>query len=169
MSTTAQIIGEVLGAGANAATGGVLGLLGSIGHGVVGYFQAKSQASHELSMGELNLRLIAANTDAAQRLNADQLRASVESTAGSAFVASQQAGMVMQGTHPVIAGLIQLYRPFLCTGLLATEFYFWPQADAELRKFIVISTVNLSSMAVAWWWGNRQFDKFVSCKPTHRK
>lgn len=162
--------GSVLGLAGNAASGGVLGLVGSLGSGVVSYFNAKAQQAHEIQMGELNLRLIQANSDAASKLSADQLKGTMEKTAGEAFIASQQAGAQLSGVTPTIGGIIQLYRPFLCTVLFLCTFYFYetlaPQ-DGALKAFIVTSVVNLTSMAISWWWGSRQMEKFISSKPSN--
>ena len=170
MSTLSTIVSDVIGAGANVATGGLAGvatgILGSITHGILSYFGQKAQATHEESMAELNLKLIAAQTASAQALNADQLKVLTLQGQDAAFVASQQSGAIMAGTSPVIAGIIQLFRPALTVYLLVMEYIHWDSYSVDLKQFIIISHVSLTGMAVAWWYGNRQLEKFIPSKPS---
>ena len=165
-----SIVTDILSNVASTATGGIAGiasgLFGSLTHGIVSIWSAKIQASHEQDMGELNLKLIAAQTSAAQALNADQLKVLTLQGQDAAFIASQQAGAIMPGSNPTIAAINQMYRPFLCTTLLVLEYSFWGSYTPELRQFIIISNVALTSMAVSWWWGNRQLEKFLPSKPS---
>ncbi len=140
----------------NAASGGILGLLGSGITGVISLFQAKGQYAHEQAMGELELRRIAAQSDAQSKLSADQLRVTIEQGADASFKASQVAASAVNNLPPMLAGLLALWRPILTAGLILYSLYVYPTATAEMRQYIVESYVTAGSAAVLWWFGSRQ-------------
>lgn len=157
---------NILDAVTNVASGGVLGLVGTIGSGVVSIFQAKNQYTHDEHMADLNLKLVAAQSDAASRLSADQLKTMSEQQAGQAFTASQVAGGQINNVNPVIAGILSLWRPLLTSALTALSVYLYQTTtDLEMKAFIIKVSVQSWSMALAWWWGSRQIEKFVASKP----
>jgi hypothetical protein len=150
----------------NAASGGLLGLLGSVSTGIVSLFQAKNQYAHDEAMGKLELDRIAAQSDAQAKLSAEQLKVTMEQGANSAFVASQVSGAAINNVPPIIAGILALWRPFLTAGLIVYSLYLYPSADAETQKFIADSYVTAGSAAVLWWFGSRQLQRMAPGKPT---
>ena len=149
----------------NAATGGVLGLVGSLGAGVVSLFQAKSQFAHDEAMGELNLKLIAAQSDAASRVSADALKTMTEQQAGQAFTASQMAcASVNAPPGPRIAGILSLWRPVLTASLMGMTVWYYQTASAEMRAWITQAMVTATFTAVSWWFGSRQMEKAFAGK-----
>ena len=150
----------------NAASGGLLGLLGSGITGVISLFQAKNQFAHDQAMGELELKRIAAQSDAQSKLSADQLKVIAEQGANASFQASQVGGNPSMSNVPsVIAGILALWRPLLTAVLIAYSLYVYPTSDAATQTFIVQSYVTAGSAAVLWWFGSRQLQRMAPGKP----
>jgi hypothetical protein len=149
----------------NAASGGLLGLVGSISTSVVSIFQQKNQQAHEVAMGELELKRISAQSDAQSKLSADQLKVTIEQGANNAFTASQVAGSSINNVPSSIAGILALWRPILTAALLAYSLYVYPTSDAATQTFIVQSYVTAGSAAVLWWFGSRQMQRLAPGKP----
>ena len=150
----------------NAASGGILGLLGSGITGVISLFQAKSQFAHDEAMADLELRRIAANSDAQAKLSADQLKVITEQGANTSFQASQVGGNPsLANVPPFIAGILALWRPFLTAALIAYSLYVYPTSDQATQTFIVQSYVTAGSAAVLWWFGSRQLQRMAPGKP----
>ena len=149
----------------NLASGGLLGLVGSLLTGIVSIFQARSQFQHDEQMAEINLKLIAANSVAAAQVSADQLRNTVEQMAGQAFTASQVAGTAAANTPPFIAGLLSLWRPALTAGLIGFAVYVYPTASEDMKAYIVRTYIEVGGAAVLWWFGSRQMEKAFPSKP----
>jgi hypothetical protein len=149
----------------NAASGGVLGLLGSAITGGISLFQAKNQFKHDEAMGDLELKRIAAQSDAQSKLSADQLKVVMEQGANTAFTASQVGGNPsMSNVPPVIAGILALWRPLLTAVLIAYSLYVYPTSEPATQTFIVQSYVTSGSAAVLWWFGSRQLQRMAPGK-----
>lgn len=149
----------------NAASGGILGFLGSISTGIVSIFQQKSQYAHEQAMGELELKRISAQSDAQSKLSADQLKAAMEQGANEAFKVSQISGNTFNTLPPPIAGALALWRPALTAALIVYSLYVYPACDAATKTFIVQSYVTAGSAAVLWWFGSRQMQRLAPGRP----
>ena len=149
----------------NAATGGVLGILGTIGGGVISIFQARNQFKHDEAMADLNLRMIAAQSDAASKLSADQLKTMTEQQAGQAFVSSQMGAAPAANTPAVILGILSLWRPLLTALLIGLTVWYYPDASADMKSFIIQAMVTCCVTAVTWWFGSRQIEKYLASKP----
>jgi hypothetical protein len=149
---------NVFEAAINAGSGGLLGLLGSVGNGVISLFQAKNQFRHDEAMADANLKLVQLQGDIASKVAENQFKTMLEQQAGEAFTASQTGAN--NPTVPWIDGAIKLWRPVLTSFLIGLTCYFYTEATPELRDFITRAVVSLTGMAVAWWWGNRQLEKF---------
>lgn len=147
-------IGSVIG---NAATGGVLGGLFSLGNAAVDFVNRREEAkekvaelsvtnAHELEMTKLN----AANTLDASVVQGkiDEMKASFDAMKSSI---EDQSGLDQKVTGPVL-DIIALFRPGLTIILvLGTMSYGYFHLQSEFNTF-----VELTAMAVAWWFGDRQ-------------
>ena len=149
----------------NAASGGVLGLLGSLFSGVVSIFQQKGQFSHDEAMAQINLQAIAAQSAAAKELSAEQLKITQETQAGQAFTASQAGANINASTPPFIAGITALWRPTLTAGLILFAIYMFPKSSADVQAIIVSTYIQAGAAATLWWFGSRQMEKFMPAKP----
>ncbi len=148
----------------NAASGGILGCLGSLGTGIVSIFQQKAQFAHDEAMGALELQRLAAQSDAQARLSADQLKVTVEQGANAAFVASQAAANI-NNVPAAVAGLLALWRPGLTAGLVAYSLWMFPRVGADMQQHITEAYVMAGTTSIAWWFGSRQMEKFAPGKP----
>ncbi len=148
----------------NAASGGILGCLGSIGTGIVSIFQQKAQFSHDEAMGALELQRIAAQSDAQAKLSADQLKVTIEQGANQAFVASQSAANI-NNLPPFAAGVLALWRPTLTAALIGYSFWMFPRVSTDMQQHITEAYVMAGTTSIAWWFGSRQMEKFSPGKP----
>ena len=160
-----DVTSTVLSALANTSSGGILGLIGSTVSGVVSVFQQKGQFTHDEAMAQINLQLVAAQSAATKELNAEQLRATIETQAGQAFTASQAGAAVSASTPPLIAGITALWRPILTAGLILFAVYMFPRVTADVQALIVATYIQAGAAAVLWWFGSRQIEKFMPSKP----
>lgn len=156
---------QLLGLGANAATGGILGILGSGLTGIVSIFQARAQFAHDEKMADLNLQLIKANSDAASKAAADQLASTSEQNAGAAFTASQMAGNTFANLPGFFSGILSMVRPTLTFISCWLVWYCYThEVDQDTRRAIIASVLTLNAMAWGWWFGDRQISKMVATK-----
>lgn len=153
----------------NAASGGILGALGSVASGIVSIFQQKAQFAHDEAMGALALQQIGAQSDANAKLSAEQLKIVTEQGANQAFVASQSAA-TFTGASPFAQDLLALWRPILTAGLIAYSFWMFPRVAPEVQTQITQAYVMAGTTAIAWWFGSRQIEKgFPAKKPAAAK
>ena len=162
---------------ANAASGGVLGLIGA-GVGVVGkHFQAKVEArrlegerAHELKLLEMQSKLHIEESEVemeaeAQRGSWAGLQAGIEADA---------AEMSAAGLPSWVRGVRALWRPALTLMLLAATLMLWgdllemarggdgalaallsPAEAAGICRYIVYSVVFTASTSAMWWFADR--------------
>jgi len=156
-------LGAIIG---NVASGGILGLVGSIGTGIVSIFQAKNQYAHDERMAALEMQRIGAQSDADAKKSADQLKLELEEGADKSFQASQLAASAINNVPPVIAGLLALWRPILTAALTVFAGCLYPHSDGPTQIFITQVAVQSWSAAIMWWFGSRQMLQFVPAKNT---
>jgi len=154
MDSLANLIGNI-------STGGILGLVGSIGSGVLNYFQTKQ--AHGFKIEEMKL-----GASLEQVKTAGQLAVAREDNAGKAFTASQQADAAIKGASGWVANLRGSTRPLLtwtfCMGtfIIIAMSAFLPQwlVDAPpLVELGISMVVDMTGMMIAWWFGSRQLEK----------
>ena len=153
-------IGSVLG---SAATGGVLGGLFSLGNAAVEFVNARQQAkealeqtkvsnAHEIELNKLN----AANAIAQTQLQGvvDEIKASFEGLQASM---ADQTGLGQRADTWTV-DILALFRPGLTVLLVGGALISGWIVDNDHTVFN--SMIELSAMAVAWWFGDRQRAKF---------
>lgn len=170
-----DFLGDILGAGANIASGGLLGLIGSvIGVGAKWLQEKQRQAwkktEHQMEMDTLRLQMEMRAAETEQELAIvsqqgawDGLGRSLHAEAASAEYAPPWVNAVRALFRPVLtAGLVVLaYLLFrdLLTALRTEDSLLGAiltEADVkELLRYIVHSLVFAASTAVVWWFGDR--------------
>lgn len=147
------------------ASGGVFGLLGSIGSSWLKGRAQEKQRDHEI-------KLITAQ----QAQNADEhhmnMAESRQEMSSAGLVASINADVVT-GLPPIAAAIKALYRPFLTTFLVAACIYIFtllldaldggnaiaqvfPRTEiVEMIRYTVYSLVFSTATAITWWFGDR--------------
>jgi uncharacterized membrane protein YraQ (UPF0718 family) len=168
MESIGDILGGIAGAAGNIASGGILGLFGSV-VGVVGkYFQEKQRQKWEIKKHDMEVEM--------QRL---QMEARAEETEQEIQLASAQgAWQGLQESYGLniakgevsqwVNNVRSLFRPFLTimlwivaivviwllvSGLIAG--YIKEDTVAELIEYSVRSLIFAASTATVWWFGDR--------------
>lgn len=159
-----SILTDILGAGVNAASGGAIGAIASIGTGIVSIFTAKAQFAHEEAMAKHELERIAANSDAQSKLSADQLKIVVNQGADESFKAAQIAAGNMTNVWPIVASIVSLVRPAILAYLGIVSHIYYLNATPDEKTFIVQAMVELFSMGVGFYFGSRSIIKMVPSK-----
>ncbi len=136
--------------------GGILGLGGSLLQKWMGMREARE--AHAMKLAELE---VVGKLDLQK---ADILfRSTVEEKSGEAFKAAIEAQAGLKPMGKIASNFLALFRPGLTLALMvsSTALAFWfHEARPELMEFIIISQFSLSSVAVGYWFGVRQDDKF---------
>lgn len=153
----------------NAATGGLLGVFGSIIGGVTQYFQRKQQMeeagrerAHELALIEAQMRQGQSETE-------NELRIIEAQVSGSIKEGSYALDVTHRGVSRWVNNIRSLFRPFLTLalwGLLAAVMAMIFYSDAlislfnegeltELVRYVVQSIVFSAATATVWWFGDR--------------
>jgi len=62
--------------------------------------------------------------------------------------------------HRIAASILSLFRPFITTALVAFMFYIAAESVGlidrlEQADFALVAIIDLASMAVTWWFGDR--------------
>lgn len=168
METIGEILGGLAGSAGNIASGGILGLFGSV-VGVVGkYFQEKQRQKWELKKHDMEVEM--------QRL---QMEARAEETEQEIQLASSQGAwqgleksydlQIAQGSvSQWVNDVRSLFRPFLTimlwfvaigvvwlltSGLISG--YIKEDTVADLIDYSVRSLIFAASTATVWWFGDR--------------
>jgi len=162
---------DLIGLGANVASGGIFGLLGSlIGVGAK-WLQAKQAAKAKASEWQHEIKLLELQMEAGDRETENELAISRSEGSWKGLSDSYHT-VVPAAAIPAWANAIRsLFRPFLTIAL-------WVLVVIELRwmisgtlevwvsdaqqfgitiKYIIDSTVFSAATATTWWFGDRAF------------
>lgn len=176
-------VGAVAGTALSVGSGGILGLLGSIGGAFLKMRQAKQEAELRREDREHEIRLLDKNMEMMKlrgSLSAEEheSEARLVATQGSydGLAASIRADACTGDVHKIVNDLKSLFRLILTTMLVAIVtymFYVFTHADEasnatlvklfsgfelkEMLRYIVYSTVFTASTACVWWFGDRAF------------
>lgn len=159
-------LGSVLG---NAATGGVLGGLFSLGNAAVDFVNKRQEAKEELDKikvtNDHDLAVLNINNDRARQASEEQsyatrLQGTIDemkaSFDGMTASITDQASLNAK-TEGWVLDIVVLFRPgltaLLIVSALCTAFM--------LDKTAFNALVQLSAMAVTWWFGDRQRMKLL--------
>ncbi len=154
-------IGSALG---SAATGGLLGGLFSMGNAAIEFVNARQKAKEELAQTRVandhEIELVKLNaSNALDQTNmqglVDQIKSSFEGLQTS--MADQTA--LGQKADIWTVDILALFRPGL-TILLVTGALGAGAMATGTDHTVFNSMIELSAMAVAWWFGDRQRVKF---------
>lgn len=168
---------SVLGVAGSAASGGVLGLAGSLVGGVFKYFQrrqeiAYSKAEWDNEFRLLNLERNMANDENEHEVEIASMQADLqhEQLSYKGLDASIRAERSLKGNSGWVDDLRALFRLFLTSALCAMTMYiFWSLINmdekltklfsqseiVDLIKYIVHTVVFTTATAVTWWFGDR--------------
>jgi hypothetical protein len=159
-----DILGDLLGAGASAATGGLFGLIGNIATKAFGYFEAKqaftqkqAEWGHETDLLKLQMQAKAAETE-------QEIHVAESQGSWGGLTSSVAAEGAIGASYPWVNAVRALVRPTLTiglTGFLATAFFSLSPGDID-RAYIADSLVFVAVTSVVWWFGDRAPKKLPS-------
>ena len=152
-----DILGDLLGTGASALSGGLFGLVGNIATKVFGYFEAKqaftqklAEWSHESDLLKLQMQAKAAETE-------QEIHVAESQGSWSGLSASLSAEGALGASYPWVNAARALVRPALTLGLatfLATAFFVMAPGDID-RAYVADSLVFAAVSSIVWWFGDR--------------
>jgi hypothetical protein len=152
-----DILGDLLGTGASALTGGLFGLVGNIATKVFGYFEAKqaftqkvAEWSHETDLLKLQMQAKAAETE-------QEIHIAESQGSWSGLSASLTAEGTLQSSYPWVNAVRSLVRPALTLGLatfLSAAFFAMAPGDID-RAYVADSLVFAAVTSIVWWFGDR--------------
>jgi hypothetical protein len=152
-----DILGDIIGTGASAASGGLFGLVGNIATKIFGYFENKqafiqkeAEWQHETDLLKLQMQARAAETESEMKV------AEAQGTWGG-LTGSVAAEAAIGASYPWVNAVRALVRPTLTVGLttfLATAFFAMAPGDID-RAYVADSLVFVAVTSVVWWFGDR--------------
>jgi hypothetical protein len=152
-----DILGDLLGTGASALTGGLFGLVGNIATKVFGYFEAKqafnekvAEWSHETDLLKLQMQAKAAETE-------QEIHIAESQGSWSGLSASLGAEGTLANSYPWVNAVRSLVRPALTLGLatfLSAAFFAMAPSDID-RAYVADSLVFAAVTSIVWWFGDR--------------
>lgn len=169
-----EFLGDLLGIGATAATGGLFGLLGSIIGAGAKYLQRRQEIAaereeraHELKLMDMQIRVGRSETENELKIVEAQTDANVRQ---ASYGIRETLG---SSVHKWVNDVRSLFRPFLTIALWALTAavlifivramgdkgplagYITPPDAVQLVKYTVYSIVFSASTATVWWFGDR--------------
>jgi hypothetical protein len=152
-----DILGDLLGTGASALTGGLFGLVGNIATKAIGYFEAKqaftekvAEWSHESDLLKLQMQAKAAETE-------QEIHIAESQGSWSGLSASLSAEEAVGSSYPWVNAVRALVRPTLTLGLttfLSAAFFAMAPGDID-RAYVADSLVFAAVTSIVWWFGDR--------------
>jgi len=166
-------LGDLLGLGANVASGGLFGLLGSlIGVGAK-WLQAKQAAKAKISEWQHEIKLLELQMEAGDRETENELAISRSEGSWKGLSDSYHNNAIIPASAvPAWANAIRsLFRPFLTISLwilVVIELSWMLNGTLEVWisdakqfgitiNYIIDSTVFSAATATTWWFGDRAF------------
>lgn len=168
-------IGEVLGMGASVASGGVLGLVGSLAGKVGQFFQAKQERKSKQMDYDHELKLLEMQQSQASREDLHEVEMLETQGSYSGLEASINAEASIQQVSTWVNNLRSLTRPVLTFSLVGIVTWMFivlmgavqtgtdnalvgllgQTAVIEILTYIIYSVVFSASTAIVWWFGDR--------------
>jgi hypothetical protein len=152
-----DILGDLLGTGASALSGGLFGLVGNIATKVFGYFEAKqaftqklAEWGHETDLLKLQMQAKSAETE-------HEIHVAESQGSWSGLASSLSAEGAIGASYPWVNATRALVRPVLTLGLatfLASAFFALAPGDID-RAYIADSLVFAAVSSIVWWFGDR--------------
>jgi hypothetical protein len=144
----------------NVASGGVLGLLGTVTTFVMGYFQRRQEHAQTLERERLVMERLRVQGEVDAARTAGEVAVARESGAAAAFTESVRAERSLRADSRWVCDLRASVRPALTFVLiLLTAIIWFSTDDVELRQYVATNVVVTAVAAVTWWFGQRQLDR----------
>jgi high-affinity Fe2+/Pb2+ permease len=145
-----SLVDTLIGGATNAATGGILGLVGNAVQGLASYFNSKAQYAHDEAMADKQL--------AATRVgDADKLAQIEQQGAWDSFKAS-----VGSTVGSFASGVLTVAREGVTLYLLVLATVIYQQSTGDVQASIGRDIVVLAGMAVSWHFGQKPTLNFAT-------
>lgn len=170
-----SILGDLVGFGASVASGGILGVVGSVVGGVFKWLNAKeekkerdAQRAHEVSLQQLQMQARREETE--QELELVEQEGSWSGLSESI----RSDSIAAANSHKWVNDVRSLYRPFLTTGLIVLLYIMFRDLMAALQdqnsylgalfseaevheiiKYVIYSVAFAATTSIVWWFGDR--------------
>ncbi len=139
-------------------SGGLTGVFGSMFGAVVKFFQTKQDREFKKSEWEHELKLHDKNLEASQKDFDNEMALVAQAGSYSGLNESIKADSGVGQSYKWVNAIKSLYRPALTTGLIVLYYLLvYDIEDPEINKDVVALIGYMTSMAVAWWFGDRAF------------
>jgi len=164
-------LGDLLGLGANVASGGIFGLFGSlIGVGAK-WLQAKQAAKAKAVEWQHEIKLLELQMEAGDRETENELAISRSEGSWMGLRDSYHTIVPASAVPAWVNSVRSLFRPFITISLwllVVVELRWMINGTLEVWisdaqqfgvtiKYIIDSTVFSASTATVWWFGDRAF------------
>lgn len=161
-------LGGMIASGGGA--GGILGLVGGITGAITKAWQRKMELAHQLKEWAHELKLIELQNQRAREEDEHEIReANVTGSWGALTASMESIQPIDPGSHPMVAAIRALFRPFLTVLLLVMAGWMFylvvtvPEIRAafpdplfiDLVRYIVFSVVFTAATAAVWWFADR--------------
>ena len=148
---------------ANIASGGLLGLVGSLTGGVLKYFQTRQAQKFEELKWAHELKLL--EIQGKRELAENEHELALSDSRGSWEGLEASIGVEEKDSYRWVHAVKALFRPALTTGLFVLVYLIYgdlpsllPADEArDVSQYIVKSIVFAASTAGVWWFGDRAF------------
>lgn len=153
-----MILGSILGGVGSILSGGALGVVGAVGSGVLDYFKTKEANKQELAVlaAQKDLAITAANSQT--MLESIKLMGASYEQDKAAYVGAGWQDSIRAMIRPVLVVTLTGISIYLAFTSLAEEGLD-PTVISEIAKYSVYTCLDLTSMAVSWYFGSRQMEK----------
>lgn len=164
------------GVATSAASGGILGLAGSLFGGIFKYIQTGQQYKFEQKKWAHELELQKLELQRNREEDEHELQVISQQGAWQGLSQSIQADSSPVDTYKWSKTIKELYRPFFTTGIFVLVYLlfmdlmalfeggeaalrrvFTPAEAKEILQYIVYSVVFTASTSGVWWFGDRAF------------
>lgn len=146
---------DLVGLAANAAGGGIFGLVGTALGRIAGYFEQKQSIAHEQARWAHELKL--ADHQKAAALAAHKAALAETETAGrwDGLRSSMAAEASIGESYRWVNAVRGLTRPLLTFLLWIISALIWIRADAAGQSSIIETATFAATAATLWWFGDR--------------
>lgn len=152
-----DVLGDLLGTGASALSGGLFGLVGNIATKVFGYFEAKQDFTQKLAEWGHETDLLKLQMQAKTAETEQEIHVAESQGSWSGLATSLTAEGAIGASYPWVNAARALVRPTLTIGLatfLACAFFALTPGDID-RAYIADSLVFAAVSSIVWWFGDR--------------
>ncbi|MEM9938001.1 MAG: hypothetical protein AAF768_04085 [Pseudomonadota bacterium] len=146
---------DLIGLAANAAGGGVFGLVGTALGRVAGYFEQRQTFAQEQARWGHELKVLEAQR-VAEKAAADSVRDLADTTGSwDGLKASLAAEAAIEPSYRWVDAIRGITRPVLTFLLWVITAAVWFHADAAGQSSIIETATFAATAATLWWFGDR--------------